>query len=126
MTPCSLAASERGTSFLIADAGISIAGRLWGDDAVETSEKVAQYGLKQGMSANNLGIATTNGYWDALSGAAFCGKNNAVMVLVDSAWSSSIWNFTASQASTIKKAYVFGGNAAVSDATYNAVVEALE
>ena len=103
--------------------GFTVKDRLAGATAVETSEAVAKYGLSLGMKVNKLGVATTNGYWDALSGAALCGKNKAVMVLVSNSKSSSITSFIKSRASSIKNAFVFGGTAAVSEVTYNAVVK---
>ena len=89
--------------------------RFAGATAVETSELVANFGLSRGMSANQLGVATTNGYWDALAGAALCGKKGSVLVLVNDENSSSIDGFVAANAKSELTAYVFGGPAAVSD-----------
>ena len=101
--------------------GISVADRLWGKTAVETSEAVALFGIEHGMSADNVGVATTNGYWDALSGAPFCGKLGSVIVLVDGERASTISGFVKSHASDIADVYVFGGPAAVSVPTRNAL-----
>lgn len=49
--------------------------RLAGDMAYETSDVIAKWCLTKGMAAVNVGIATGSDYYDALAGAAFCGKN---------------------------------------------------
>ena len=103
---------------------IHVNGRLAGATAVETSEAVAAFGLEQGMTANWMGVATTNGYWDALAGAALCGKTNSVLVLVDNASSHSISGFVKSHASQIASGYIFGGTAAVPDSVATALKSA--
>lgn len=109
----------------IQDAGISVAGRLWGYTAIETSEAVAGFGVDtMKMSANNLGVATSGGYWDALAGAALCGRLGSVLVLVDGPSAHSIWEFVWSRSESIANVYVFGGTAAISKATENAAVRA--
>ena len=119
------AAIDDNVRFQIEFAGFDIADRLWGATAVETSEKVAQFGVSLGMSADGMGLATTNGYWDALSGAALCGRTGSVMVLADGAKAHSISGFAKSSAGKAKGAYVFGGTAAVDDGTFKALKAAL-
>ena len=110
----------------IKDAGIAYNGRAWGQTAVETSEKVAELGLTaRGITVDGLGVATMNDYYDALSGAAFCGNNGSVLVLVKDESSHSISGFIKSHAADINQAYIFGGRMAVSEATENAIVAAL-
>lgn len=106
------------------NAGFTVVDRLWGDDAVETSEAVARCGLKLGMSADKMGVATNSGYWDALSGAALCGKNNSVLVLVGDASSHSIGGFVKSNSNSIISAEIFGGKAVVDAATETALKNA--
>ena len=56
-----------------------------------TSEKVAAFGVDTfGMNVNKMGVATNKGYWDALAGAALCGKNETVLVLVDDVNSDAV------------------------------------
>ena len=106
-------------------AGFEIKGRLWGQTAIETSEQVAGFGVEScNMTTEHMGAATNNGYWDALSGAALCGRLNGVLVLVEDEHSDSINTFVKSHSDGIGDAYVFGGEAAVSKATYNALVAA--
>lgn len=100
--------------------------RLAGATAYETSAAIASWCVSQGMKANNVGVATGTGYYDALAGAALCGKNNAALVLADDANRSAIKSFVAPRKKSITRAYVFGGTAAVSAGTYNAVTAALK
>ena len=105
--------------------GIRVSDRLWGNTAVETSQAVAEFGLSLNMSCYKMGVATTNGYWDALAGAPLCGLNNSVLVLATDSSSSSISGFVASHKSQINKCYVYGGEAALDADTYNAIQNAL-
>ena len=102
-------------------AGIKVV-RKWGATAVGTSSSFALWALGQGMTANKMGVATVNGYWDALTGAALCGRNNAVLVLASNRDASAITQVARANRSQITKAYVFGGTAAVSQDTYNRAV----
>ena len=106
-------------------AGIRVKDRLAGETAVETSEAVAQFGLSQDMTCARMGVATTNGYWDALSGAALCGLYDSVLVLAADENSQSISSFVHSHKSEIVFAYVFGGEAALDAATYAALQNAV-
>lgn len=99
----------------LAKAGLMVRGRLQGQTAIETSQAVAEFALKNGMSDKTVGVATVNGYWDALSGAALCGKNNAPLLLVSDEQSSTIAKFVQPRAGTIKTGFVFGGEGTVSD-----------
>ena len=106
-------------------ANIEVAGRLAGDIAVATSEAVAEFGLAHDMTCANLGIATTNGYWDALAGAPLCGKNNGVIVLATDNTSTSISGFVSKHKADIAKCFVFGGEMAIDADTYAAIQAAL-
>ncbi len=106
--------------------GIEVAGRLAGATAVETSEKVADFGLARDLTCQKMGVATTNGYWDALSGAALCGLNGSVLVLAGDANAHSISGFVKTHATEIGAAYVFGGEAAIDAATYQALQNAVK
>lgn len=97
--------------------GIKVAGRLRGQTAIDTSGEVAAFGLRNGMTADGMGVATSGGYWDALAGAAFCGRNNAVIVLASGPTSSTISGFVRNNASSISNGYIFGGHLAVSYST---------
>lgn len=105
-------------------AGITVRGRVSGRDAIATSTQVAEFGLSQGMGADRMGVATGTGYWDALSGAALCGRSNSVLVLVNDASSSSIADFVNAHAQEISTGYVLGGTAAVDEDTLAALEKA--
>ena len=101
-------------------AGFSVGERLWGETALETSVAVATFGLSQNMVADRLGIATSGGYWDALTGAALCGHSNSVLLLVDGAESKAALSFATKYAKDIANAYIFGGGEVIDAATEQA------
>ncbi|MBP3222668.1 MAG: cell wall-binding repeat-containing protein [Actinomycetaceae bacterium] len=95
--------------------GISVAQRIWGNTGIDTSYAFANFALSQGMSANNMGVATTNSYYDALAGGAFNGKNNSILVLASHNNVSAVQKIYKAKKSTIKNAYVYGGYRAISN-----------
>lgn len=99
--------------------------RLGGATAYETSNEIAEWCVEQGMSLDTIGIATGSDYYDALAGAALCGKNNAVLVLVSDENCATINGFILSHVSALKHGYVFGGTAAVSSTTFDTVASML-
>ena len=105
----------------LAAAGIPAASivRLAGESAVETSASIALHCLGSGMHADGLGVATTAGYWDALTGAALCGFRGAPLVLVNDANRSAIQSVVAPRARQLESAYVLGGPLSVSVDTWN-------
>ena len=96
--------------------------RKAGGGAIETSVHTANYGVSLGMSSDKMGVATGNGYWDALTGGAFCGKNNAVIALINTSNRSSIGNFVVPNKGSISTGYVFGGPLAVKPVSFNLLV----
>ena len=103
-----------------------------GENAWRTSQLVADWGVARGLSADGMGVADGNGYWDALTGAALCGRLGSVLVLVphdgpaaaggslsDDPW--CIDAFVAPRAAGISRGYVFGGEAAVPASTLRAL-----
>lgn len=103
--------------------GITVKERLWGQTQYDTSKAIAEWGVKNGMGANNIGVATSKSYYDALCGAALCGKNNAVLILADSKNSNNA-TFVKNNKTKILTGYVFGGTSAVSKAVYDKIVAA--
>ncbi len=104
---------------------IEISVRLSGKNGVETSEAIAEWGLKNGLSADRMGIATSQNYPDALAGAALCGYNGSVLLLADDKAIANAF-FPADYASYIKRGYVFGGTYAVGVTTWNTLVYSLD
>ena len=100
--------------------GIKVRERLSGGNALQTSEAIAKWGLKNGLTANRMGVATSQNYPDALAGAALCGYYKSVLVLADD---KATYNtaFPKSYKTIVKKGYVFGGEFAVGADTFKAL-----
>ena len=99
--------------------------RLAGATAYETSGAIASWCLTQGMTASSVGIATGESYYDALAGASLCGRNNAALVLISDSYRSSLNSFVKPNRGLINEVYVFGGPAAVSESTFDAIALSL-
>lgn len=99
--------------------GISSVTRLGGPTRYETSSLIASWATSEGMSTSNLSVACGANFPDALAGAAFCGKNNSVLLLADSTNTSNVSGFIAQNKASITSGYVFGGEAAVSANVWN-------
>lgn len=94
--------------------GISDVVRKAGPSAYETSVELAAWACSEGLSANRMGVATAKGYYDALTGAALCGKFGSVLILADEGYDSyAIERFVALHSAEISRGYIFGGTAAV-------------
>lgn len=105
------------------DMGLTVE-RLAGDDAIQTSSRIATWCVyNQNMSPNNMGVATAGGYHDALAGAALCGKRGSAMILVNKAGTNlyGVEYFVAKNERLITNGYVFGGTAAVKDSVLGAL-----
>ncbi len=68
----------------LSSAGVKGVVRKYGADALLTSAEFAKFSQSEGMSSTNLGVATSSGYWDALSAAPFFGELGMPLVLVSS------------------------------------------
>lgn len=93
--------------------------RLSGKDAIATSAAIARWELdEQGMTTEHLSVATTEGYWDALTGAALVGKQNSVLVLakVQDGYEAIDAVYDSGKAAGIA-GQIFGGKAAISNET---------
>jgi lactocepin len=99
----------------LAKAGFTVKQRLAGNTAVETSAAIANFELACGMQVDKMAVATTGDFYDALTGAALCGKNGSVLVLANDANRSSIAAVVKPNKNLIGTAYIFGGSAAVSN-----------
>ncbi len=97
-------------------AGATQVVRLWGAGALDTSARIAEFELREGMGLSHMAIASSQGYWDALSAAAVCGRQNSVLVLAPQSG-----GYTAIDAvydrGKVAHGHVVGGNLAISDAT---------
>ncbi len=105
--------------------GSSNVNRLYGQTEYETSLEIAKWEVGQGMQVNYMAVATGTTYYDALAGAALCGKNNSVLVIVSDSNRICLTNFVATYSSKITTGYVFGGPIAVSEATWNVLMRCM-
>ena len=105
-------------------AGYKIHTRIWGQTGVDTSAAIAEFGIEHGVEVNQMGVATSQNYPDALAGAAFCGHNNAVLVLADDKALKNAY-FPTGYKSRIKRGYIFGGTAAVGNTTKTILEQAV-
>lgn len=103
----------------IRSAGLTVYKRVWGSNALATSKAVANWGISLGMSANNMGVATSAGFADALCGSVFCGSKGSVLVLATKTNAANASVAKANKA-RIANGYVFGGTGAISAAVFNA------
>lgn len=90
--------------------------RLGGANRYETSLKIAQYVVKRGLAVNNMAVATGENFPDALTGAALCGKNNTVIMLVADNTDAKGYaeTFLSAHKKAIKQIYVLGSEVVVS------------
>ena len=100
------------------------AGRLWGADAADTSRSIAEWELGHGMSADGVGVATVSSYYDALCGAALCGRNGSVLVLVSGSNLTCVDGVVAANSDDIGSGYIFGGEMAVPASVADALARA--
>ena len=98
---------------MLKNAGIANVKRCSGNDAYGTAIDLAKWELEQGMSTDKMGVATINGYWDALTGAALCGKNHSVLVLADDYKTQAVDQIMKPNKDSIRSYYIFGGERAV-------------
>lgn len=102
--------------------GVATVERVWGQSAYETSAEMASFSIKEGMSADGMGVATGTGYWDALAGAALCGSKNSVLLLADDGRLAAFDGVFDAHKGSVKEAYVFGGEMSVTPETWNHLI----
>ena len=101
-------------------AGVTLAGRLAGDNGPATSRAIADFALENGLAVANMAFATSQNFPDALAGAALCGKNGSVLLLCDDKAPANL-SFATDHASEIETGYVFGGELAFSKALFDSL-----
>ena len=89
--------------------GFSEVKRIAGGDAYDTSADFCTWALGEGMAAEGIGIACGGTYHDALAGAAFCGKNNSLLLLADTENTKNIDGFLSTLKDQASGGFVFGG-----------------
>lgn len=87
--------------------------RVYGDTAVDTSKAIAKWEVERGMGVSPcMGVATADGWQDALSGAALCGSNNCILLLATPDQMQAV-NWAVDKFEYNSRGFVFGGPAAV-------------
>lgn len=110
----------------LAQQGIQGVERIFGESSYDTSLSLAQKLLDMGLRANNMGVATGVDYLDALCGSALCGRYDSVIVLADDTNTSAVSQFMSRNRAAIKSYAIFGGTAAVGEATEAEIHRVLE
>ena len=107
--------------------GVQTIKRLKGNNALGTSAAIARWELSsEGMKATHFTVATSGSYKDALCGAALCGKQNSVLVLVDKRGNLDAVEAVLGDRSAwkgIQCGYVLGGKVAVSQGVWECLAE---
>lgn len=96
--------------------------RKYGQTEYETSLTIAEWELTQGMTVDKMAVATGVTYYDALAGAALCGRDNSVLVIVADHNRTCLTNFVAKHRGEVSVGRVFGGQIAVSTSSWNALL----
>ena len=101
--------------------------RIAGANACETSVKMANFELGEGMNSAAVAVASADGYWDALTGTALCGNKNIPLVLVSTVNDGgerdlkTLNAFISKIAAGMQGGYLLGGESSVTPTVYNAL-----
>ena len=112
-----MAVSDAVRSQLASDLAVE---RVGGANRYETSRKVAEFSVANGMSWSTVAVVTGRDYSDGLVAAALVGKNKGVLLLVDGTNDPTIAAIR-ENAGKVSKLYVLGGEGAVSAPVESAV-----
>ncbi len=97
--------------------------RIAGKTALDTSMKIVEWeiGPDIDMEVTHMMVATSNGYWDAITAAPVAGKLNSVLALVDQYGEHmQAYDITTMQEKTsVDVGYILGGRMALSEAVSN-------
>lgn len=96
--------------------------RKYGQTEYETSLEIAKWELSEGMTVSKMALATGTGYYDALAGAALCGRNNSVLVIASDYNRVCITDLIAQNRGAVSQGLVLGGEIAISSSTWNALL----
>jgi putative cell wall-binding protein/subtilisin family serine protease/uncharacterized protein YjdB len=91
--------------------------RLAGADRYATSVAVASWEIAQGMTCDEMAVASGANYPDALAGGPLCGENNSIMLLTSSSSTDKASELLSENSGSISTGYILGGTGAVSDGT---------
>ena len=105
-------------------AGLPGVTRLSGATRYETSERIAEWTTGHGLGMDGVVYATGANFPDALAAGPLAGGAGAVTLLVEDAHSPAI-SFSAGYKGKVDRAYVVGGENAVSRDTADAIADSL-
>ena len=105
-------------------AGLPGVTRLSGATRYETSERIAEWTTGHGLGMDGVVYATGANFPDALAAGPLAGRAGAVTLLVADAHSPAV-SFSADYRGKVERAYVVGGENAVSRATADAIADGL-
>ena len=105
-------------------AGLPGVTRLSGATRYETSERIAEWTTGHGLGMDGVVYATGANFPDALAAGPLAGRAGAVTLLVADAHSPAV-SFSAGYRGKVDRAYVVGGENAVSRATADAIADGL-
>ena len=105
-------------------AGLPGVTRLSGATRYETSERIAEWTTGHGLGMDGVVYATGANFPDALAAGPLAGRAGAVALLVADAHSPAV-SFSADYRGKVDRAYVVGGENAVSRATADAIADGL-
>ncbi len=122
------AAVSSGVQTQITNMGISVT-RIGGADRTQTATMVADFEAQNlGWTLTHVNLARGNDFADALAGASHAGLETAPIILTEDP--NTLGSYTTSwlqtNSATIATIHVFGGTAAVSDATVSAAQSAAQ
>ncbi len=93
--------------------------RLAGEDRYETSSKVVSWCIDNGMTYEGLCVASGEQFPDALSGGAFCGSKDSIVMLASDTNNNKCTKTLGDNKKTILEADVLGGTGSMSGSLYN-------
>lgn len=104
--------------------GVGDVQRLRGATALDTSAEIAAWGInEEGLGISHLAVATSNGYWDALTAAPVAGQTRSVLVLVGEDGGYQAFDRVYDRA-LVTHGHVLGGTSAVSEPAWSYITAA--
>ena len=91
-----------------AQLGARFSERVYGEGAVDTSAATVAWERARGMGVAPMGVASADGWHDALAGAALCGRNESVLVLASPDRMQAVESVL-SDAGSKASGFIFGG-----------------
>lgn len=97
--------------------------RWYGQTAIDTSAVIARHETEDfGMTVTHMMVATTNGYWDALTAAPVAGKLGTVLVLMDPLAAHPEAFSEVYDKDKVGTGYILGGQFAISEGAEGYIV----